>query len=264
MATLVRAPEAAPPRSTRDRRIHDVAVVAGPALLAVALCLIQLTSRSLWLDEAATVAIAGQHGSALWSAIAHDGGNMLGYYALLHVVIEWFGDGALAIRVPSVLAAGAAAGAVALLGLRLFDRRVGLASGLLTAVSLPLVFWGQDARGYAAMVALVAGSFVAFAALVESGGRRARIAYVVLTTLAVYASFVAVLVVPAQLAALAWRRQSWRRVVSALAACAVCWIPRMRPAPRAPAATTACATPARPVAPAGPAPQRSSRTPRAS
>jgi mannosyltransferase len=227
MATLVRAPEAAPPRSTRDRRIHDVAVVAGPALLAVALCLIQLTSRSLWLDEAATVAIAGQHGSALWSAIAHDGGNMLGYYALLHVVIEWFGDGALAIRVPSVLAAGAAAGAVALLGLRLFDRRVGLASGLLTAVSLPLVFWGQDARGYAAMVALVAGSFIAFAALVESDARprRAWIAYVVLTTLAVYASFVAVLVLPAQLAALAWRRQSWRRVLSALAACAVCWIP---------------------------------------
>jgi mannosyltransferase len=200
-------------------------VVAGPAALAIALSLIQLTSRSLWLDEAATVAIAGQHGSALWSAIAHDGGNMLGYYALLHVLIGWFGDGALVIRLPSVLAAGAAAGAVALLGLRLFDRRVALASGLLTAVSLPLVFWGQNARGYAAMVALVAGSFVAFTALVESGGRRAWIAYVVLTTLAVYASFVSVLVLPAQLAALAWRRQSWRRVVSALAACAVCWIP---------------------------------------
>jgi mannosyltransferase len=203
----------------------DVAVVAGPAALAIALGLIQLTARSLWIDEAATVAIAGQHGSALWSAIAHDGGNMLGYYALLHVLIGWFGHGALVIRLPSVLAVGAAAGVVALLGLRLFDRRVALAAGLLTAVSLPLVFWGQDARGYAAMVALVAGSFVAFAALVESGGRRARIAYVVLTTLAVYASFVAVLVVPAQLAALAWRRQSWRRVVSALAACAVCWIP---------------------------------------
>ena len=52
---------------------------------------ISLTTRSLWLDEAATVAIASQHGSALWSAIAHDGGNMLGYYALLHVLVGWFG-----------------------------------------------------------------------------------------------------------------------------------------------------------------------------
>ena len=225
MATLVREPEAAPPRSAPDRRLLDVAVIAAPAFLAVVLCLISLTSRSLWLDEAATVAIAGQHGSALWSAIAHDGGNMLGYYALLHVVIGWFGDGAFVIRLPSVLAAGCAAGAVALLGLRLFDRRVALASGLLTAVSLPLVFWGQNARGYAAMVALVAGSFVAFDALVKSGSRRAWIAYVVLTALAVYASFVAVLVLPAQLAAVAWRRSGWRRVLWAMAACAVAWIP---------------------------------------
>ena len=213
MATLVREPAAAPIVPPRARAFEDVAVVAGPAALAIALCLISLTSRSLWLDEAATVAIAGQHGSALWSAIAHDGGNMLGYYALEHVLIGWFGHGAFVIRLPSVLAAGCAAGAVALLGLRLFDRRVALASGALTAVSLPLVFWGQNARGYAPMVALVAGSFVAFDALLTSGSRRSWIAYVVLTTLAVYASFVAVFALPAQLIALAWlRREAWRRV----------------------------------------------------
>ena len=96
---------------------------------------------------------------------------------------------------------------------------------MLMAVSLPLVFWGQDARGYAAMIALVAGSFAAFAALLESGSRRAWLAYAVLTALAVYASFVAVLAVPAQLVVLAWRRDGWRRVVSALAVCAMCWIP---------------------------------------
>jgi mannosyltransferase len=225
MATLVRAPEAAPRPTARESRRWDVVVVAAPAALAVVLCLYELTTRSLWLDEAASVAIAGQHGSALWSAISHDGGNMLGYYALLHVLIGWFGHGAFVIRLPSALAAGAAAGAVSLLGLRLFDRRVALAAGLLTAVSLPLVFWGQDARGYAPMVALVAGSFAAYAALVETGSRRAWIAYVVLTVLAVYASFVAILALPAQLVALAWRREAWRRFASALAACAVCWVP---------------------------------------
>ena len=133
----------------------------------------------------------------------------------------------MCIRLPSALAAGAAAGTVALLALRLFDRRVALAAGVLTAVSLPLVFWGQDARGYALMVALVAGSFAAFAALVETDARprRAWIAYVVLTTLAVYVSFVAIFAVLAQLVALTWRRHAWRRVASALAVCALCWIP---------------------------------------
>ena len=182
MATLVRAPEAAPGRSAPARHRWDAAAIAGPAALAVVLCLYELTTRSLWLDEAATVAIASQHGSALWSAIAHDGGNMLGYYALLHALIGWFGHGASVLRLPSALAAGGAAAAVSVLGLRLFDRRVAAAGGVLTAVSLPLVFWGQNARGYAAMIALVAGSFAAFAAVVDSNFRpKAWIAYVVLT-----------------------------------------------------------------------------------
>jgi mannosyltransferase len=221
----IRVPETAVPPASRERLL-DLAAVALPAVLAIALCLYELTTRSLWLDEAATVAIASQHGSALWHAITHDGGNMLGYYALLHVLIGWFGDGAGVIRLPSVLAAGGCAAAVSLLALRVFDRRVAFVAGVLTAVSLPLVFWGQDARGYAAMVALVAGAFAAFAGIVEEPRRRGPwIAYVVLTTLSVYASYVAIFALPAQLAALAWRRQAWRRVLGAIAVCAACWIP---------------------------------------
>ncbi len=240
--TRRRSPGGAMPGGARSRRsvtgggwlsngrMLDVAVVAAPAVLAAILCLYEISTRSLWLDEAASVAIASQHGAVFGTAIAHDGGNMLGYYALLHVLVGWFGTGALAIRLPSAVAGAAATAAVSLLALRLFDRRAALASGLLTAVSLPLVFWAQDARGYAPMVALVAGSFLAYAAIVDgpSGGRRGRaawVAYVVLTTLSVYASFVAILAVPAQLVVLVWRRGAWRRVASALALCALLWIP---------------------------------------
>jgi mannosyltransferase len=216
-------------RSERERRV-DLAVVAAPAAVALILCLIDLTARSLWLDEAASVAIAGQHSAAFGSAVAHDGGNMLAYYALLHLVIGWFGDGPLAIRLPSALAAAAAVGVLSALALRLFDRRVALASGLLAAVSLPLVYWGQNARGYALAVALVTGSFLAFVAILEASsagraGRGAWIAYVVLTTLSAYLSFLAVLAVPAQLIVLAWHRGAWRRVLSAVAGCLVGWIP---------------------------------------
>ena len=63
----VRAPEAAAADAARGR-LYDVAVIGVPAIVALVLCLIELTSRSLWLDEAATVAIAGQHGSALLAA----------------------------------------------------------------------------------------------------------------------------------------------------------------------------------------------------
>ena len=67
--------------------------------------------RSLWLDEAASVAIASQHGGALWHAIAHDGGNMLAYYLLLHALIGLFGTAPAAIRLVSVIATAATVGA---------------------------------------------------------------------------------------------------------------------------------------------------------
>jgi uncharacterized membrane protein len=201
----------------------DAAVVAIPAALAGALCAYQITARSLGFDEAASVTIVSQHGGALWSAIAHDGGNMSVYYLLLHVVIGVLGDGVLAVRIASAAATAGCVAALALLARRLFGRQVALAAGLLTAVSLPLVFWGQSARGYALMAACITASCLCFAVLVDRhvAGRNTRwagIAYVVLTTAAVYAGFVAVLVIPAQLVSLAVYRRAVRPVALAVGA----------------------------------------------
>jgi mannosyltransferase len=209
----------------RDRVLSALAVVL-PSLFAVALCLYDLSTRSLWLDEAATVAIVSQHGAAFGAALAHDGGNMLGYYALLHVLTGWFGTGAFVIRFPSVIFAGATVAATGTLALRLFGRRAAVWAGVLSALSLSLVYWGQDARGYAPMVALAAASFLSFVALLEpDAGRRSWIAYVVVSTAAVYCGLEAVLVIPAQLVVLAWRRERWRPVVSATVVVILCCIP---------------------------------------
>jgi mannosyltransferase len=207
-------------------RLIDTSVVAAPALLALALCLYQITTRSLWLDESATVAIASQHGAAFGSALAHDGGNMLAYYALLHVLIGLFGSGALVLRLPAAVGTAVTAGLVGLLGLRLASRRTALAAGILSAVSLSLVYWGQNARGYTLMIALIVWSFVALVSIVEGRGRRSSwIAYVVSITAAIYLGLEAVLVVPAQLVGLLWFRDRWRAVLSAVALSAACCIP---------------------------------------
>jgi mannosyltransferase len=207
-----------------------VLALAVPCALAAALTLFQLSTRSLWLDEGASVAIASQHGSALWSAIGHDGGNMLAYYLLLHVLIGLFGDAAAVIRLPSVIATLVTVALVGLLARRLFGRRVAFAAGLLSAVSLPLVFWGQDARGYAPLITLVAGSFLAFVTIVEtpedrSPSRPALIAYVVSIVLAAYMGFAGVLIVPAQLLMLLWRRRRARVVLGAVGVAAACSVP---------------------------------------
>ncbi len=205
---------------------RDAALVAGPALLALGLCLIAISRRSIGFDEAATVAIAGQHGSALWSGIAHDGGNMSGYYVLMHVLIDLFGNGAIVLRLPSALGTGLAVALLEMLAIRLFDRRAAVVAGLLSAVSLPLVFWGQSARSYALLVAFATGSFLAFVAIIDAKRPRAAwIAYVLCTGLALYASLMAILIVPAQLLILAWHRGRVRAVASAMAAIAVCCVP---------------------------------------
>ncbi|MGD0219248.1 MAG: glycosyltransferase family 39 protein [Acidimicrobiales bacterium] len=204
----------------RGARLARWGVIGVPALLAGVLAAIDLDARSLWLDEAATVSIASQHGAALAAAMAHDGGNMLGYYALIHVLIGWFGDSVDVLRLPSVIGGAATTAFVAAIAMRLFDRRVAIAAGLLSAISLPAIYWAQNVRSYALMLAFVAASYLALLALVEAESgravRRAGLAYVVAMTLAIYMSFVAVFVIPAQLVALVGHRRRTRAVIAVL------------------------------------------------
>jgi mannosyltransferase len=191
------APEPVRPRLTEPQR--DRLAVVAPTALAAVLCFTSLTGRSLGFDEAATVTIAAQHGSKLMSAIAHDGGNMSGFYVLLHVLMSIFGNGTFVLRLPSALGSVATVAITGMIALRLFGRRAAVASGLLAAVSLPLIFWAQNARGYALMVAFVSAAYLVFIGQRERPRARGWVAYAVLMALATYSSFVAVLVIPAQL-----------------------------------------------------------------
>lgn len=216
-----------------SRSLVPLVMVVVPAVLAVVLGSIDLAGRSLWIDESATFAISSQHGSALWAAMRRDGGNMLAYYALEHLLLGWFGHGTVVMRLPSVIANGVTAGTVVLIGRRLFSPVVGGVAGALTAVSLPLLYWAQDARGYALMFAFVSLSYLGFVSLVDTNSPRRRgrppsWAWPLYTgglVLALYMSFVAVLIVPAQLVSLLWRRRRLWQVGSALATAAILSVP---------------------------------------
>ena len=167
--------EKAVPRTTfSSLTVRDLVVVSIPALVGIVLGAIELGTRSLWLDEGATFAIASQHGAALWRGIRNDGGNMLAYYLLMHIVIAWFGHAAWLLRLPSVIANGVTGALVAAIAIRLFgNRRIAIAAGLITVVSLPLVFWGQNMRGYALLVTLATASFLALIAILQAPADRA-------------------------------------------------------------------------------------------
>jgi mannosyltransferase len=223
-------PDAPPPSPEHPRlseRTADRLAIGIPTALAAVLCLLDITGRSIGFDEAATLTIAVQHGAALGRAIAHDGGNMSGFYVLLHVLMGWFGNGELVIRLPSALASVLTVGLTGEIARRLFGRRAAFATSLLTAVSLPLVFWAQNARGYALMVALVCAAYLVFLSLQEKPTLGRWVGYVVLMSLATYSSFVAVLVIPAQLLVLLapGRRHQLRAFGASLVGIAVLCIP---------------------------------------
>ncbi len=216
----------------------ELLVLAVPFAVGALLCAVELGTRSLWIDESATYAITAQSGAGLWHGIAHDGGNMLLYYLLLHGIGVLFGHATWVMRMPSLLADALTASLVAMLGVRLLgDRRQAVVGGVLSAVSLPLVFWGQDARGYALMVTLATASMLTFLFVVEPGigeretepvplsPRAALVAYVLTTTAALYVGFDAALVVLAQITLLPLCRVSARRVLAAIAVVAVLCLP---------------------------------------
>jgi uncharacterized membrane protein len=214
----------------RDPRL-DVLLMLVPAIAGAIVCLVDLNTRSLWLDEGSTFAIASQGGAALWHGISHDGGNMLAYYLLMHVVIGLFGDAAWVMRMPSVMASAATGALVAAIARRLFDDpRTTIAAGLLTVISLPLVFWGQDARGYALLVAFTCASFLALIAILQTPiryepSRASVIAYVVTLVLAFYVGYDVALVIPAQVVLLLVFRERARVVIGCLAVVAVLCVP---------------------------------------
>jgi hypothetical protein len=127
------------------------------------------------------------------------------------------------MRVPSVIATGLTGALVAALALRLFpaNRRLATAAGLLTVVSLPLVFWGQNVRGYAWLVTLSVGSFLALVAILQTPAERAPsrgavAAYLLTTLAALYIGYDVALLIPAQLAMLLVFRERARLVIACM------------------------------------------------
>ena len=212
-------------RSLDDQRTIAWAIVVAAMVLSFALGFHALASRPLSEDEAASVsyAMAGH-----FSGIKSDGGNMLVYYLMLKAVIEVFGVTLTSIRMPSVLFGVATVPLVYLIGRRLASIRVGVFASVLFAVSLPIVFWQQNARAYTMGTMLVAASTLAFIAMLESDGNLPSYAYFLATVTACYTLFFAALAVLAQLLSLSMRKPGRipvRRLSIAVGASLLCCVP---------------------------------------
>ncbi len=198
-------------------------------MLGAALRVVDLGSKSFWLDEGSTFVIVHRDWVSFWHLLWSHEANMAVYYVLMRIWLH-LGTSEFAIRSFSAITGIATIPVIYLLGTRLFDRRVGLLSALLLAVQTAHVEYSQEARGYSLVVLLCALSFLFLHDAILRRSCGAWAFYVAASVLAVYTQFLAALIILAEaVSLLGWRRQTirWRDIVTAGAAIAVLSIPAM-------------------------------------
>ncbi len=119
----------------------------------------RLGSPSLWRDEAFTISASQRSFGRIFPLLWHVDAVHGPYYLGLHFVVGLLGTSAVALRLPSVLGMGVAAGFTAAVGRRLARTAAlpapavtGLLAGLLFAAAPQATYYAQDARPYGPVI----------------------------------------------------------------------------------------------------------------
>ena len=162
-----------------------------------------LAGKPFWFDEGFSVEVARIRWSDFLHLLWWREANMALYYFLLRIWLH-FGQGPFFIRSLSVLMAAATLPAIYWLARLLYDRRVALIAAALFTFNAYNVRYAQEARSYALFLLLATLSSGFLISFLRQPRRRNWLGYVLVSILAVYAHFYALLLVVVQWLAVRW------------------------------------------------------------
>jgi mannosyltransferase len=150
-------------------------LVAVPALAELVIGGYRLGGPALWRDEAYTIDASSRSVGEIFALLRHVDAVHGLYYLFMHFVIAVLGASAQAIRLPSLVAAMAAASLTAVLGRRLAREAAlpapsftGMLAGVVLAALPQTTFYAQDARPYAlVMLCAVTATYLLMRALAD-------------------------------------------------------------------------------------------------
>ena len=137
-----------PPRGEPDTD-RDTALRWLVGIIVVGLILRLAVPRGLWLDEAISVYQANLGLAEMLENIFYGDRHPPLHHLSLWLTVRVFGDGELAVRLPSLIAGTLVIPALYGLGRELYDRRTGLIAAAFVAASPLLIWYAQEARMYA-------------------------------------------------------------------------------------------------------------------
>ena len=194
-------------------RWFALVLVAGAALRFAT-----LDAQSLWYDEAVTADLMTLSLPDLWRAIPDSESTPPLYYVLGWLWTHVFGTGEAGLRSLSALLGTATIGVVWALGRRLGGERAGLAAAALVAFNPMLVWFSQEARGYALLALLGALSALLWLRALEQPRAAQRLlAWGAIAALGLATHYYAIFLIAPQAAWLALRAPGWRERATALA-----------------------------------------------
>jgi mannosyltransferase len=174
---------------------------------AAAIRLLHLVSKPFWFDECFSVEVARIRWSDFLHLLWWREANMSLYYALLRIwlsVNQHYVQSPFFIRSLSVVIAAATLPAIYWLAGLLYDRRVALIAAALFTFNAYSVRYAQEARSYALFLLLATLSSGFLISFLREPVRRNWRGYVLVSILAVYAHFYALLLVAAQWMVVRW------------------------------------------------------------
>ncbi len=173
------------------------------AAVATAVRFLHLVSKPYWFDECFSVEVARIGWRDFLHLLWWREANMSLYYVLLRMWLH-VGQSEFFIRSLSVLFAVATLPAIYWLARLLYDRRVALIAAALFSFNPYSVRYAQEVRSYGLFVLLATLSSAFSIAFVREPVRRNWVGYVVISILAVYAHFYALLLVVVHWLAVRW------------------------------------------------------------
>ncbi|MFZ0311722.1 MAG: glycosyltransferase family 39 protein [Candidatus Korobacteraceae bacterium] len=209
--SLARAPTT-PARISREQAAVLVLLTIAGAWLRLS----HLGSKSLWLDEGATVALARaswQHFAWVWW---HAEASLQTIYFLLMRAWIRLGDSEAWLRLPSAVFGIASIPLLYLLARKFMGAVPALAAAALLAFSPSDVYYSQEARSYSLTILLVLLSMYYFVRAVEQNQSRDWLLWTLFGIVAFYSHDFAALVLVAQVVSLLFRATfiPWRRVIT--------------------------------------------------
>jgi uncharacterized membrane protein len=191
----------------RAKLFSAPAAVAGAVLLATFLSFHNLGARSLWLDEAFSVAVARLSWSDFWSIIFQWEANA-GLYSLLLKIWSHLDTTEFAVRSLSAVFSIATVPLLYRIGRRLFSPHIGITAAWLLAANPFFIRYAQEARAYALVLFLVTLSSSIFIRCIDTPTGKRFAFYAMVSTLAAYAHFFAFLIPASHLSSLLCTRRT--------------------------------------------------------